>query len=128
MSGQRSSLTSGTPYTEPSYTYRGFQSVPDDPAHPEADQFYGYVFQDTDFYKWIEAVAYSLTQHPDRDLEESADRAINLVCAAQHDSGYLDTYYIINGMDRAFTNLPLRGLCGGEIWAGAGTVQGLSGP
>lgn len=95
----------GAAYTEPSYSCRGFQSVPDNPARPEPDQFYGYVFQDTDFYKWIEAVAYSLTQHPDPALECTADTAIDLVCAAQHDSGYLDTYYIINGMDRAFTNL-----------------------
>ena len=95
----------GPAYAEPSYTYRGFQAIPEDPAHPEPDKFYGYVFQDTDFSKWIEAVAYSLTQHPDSALEETADQAIDLVCAAQHESGYLDTYYIINGMDRSFTNL-----------------------
>ncbi len=35
----------------------------------------------------------------------TADEAIDLVCAAQLENGYLDTYYIINGMDRAFTNL-----------------------
>lgn len=101
----RAKREKGTAYIEPNYTYRGFQSIPDDPAHPEPNKFYGYVFQDTDFSKWIEAVAYSLAQHPDKDLEETADKAIDLVCAAQHDSGYLDTYYIINGMDRAFTNL-----------------------
>ena len=57
------------------------------------------------FSKWIEAVGYSLTQHPDAQLEQTADEAIDLVCAAQLENGYLDTYYIINGMDRAFTNL-----------------------
>lgn len=95
----------GAGYAEPSYTYRGFQAVPEDPAHPDPNKFYGYVFQDTDFSKWIEAVAYSLAQRPDPALEKTADEAIELVCSAQHDSGYLDTYYIINGMDRAFTNL-----------------------
>lgn len=30
---------------------------------------------------------------------------IEIVCAAQAENGYLDTYYIINGMDRIFTNL-----------------------
>lgn len=95
----------GAAYREPAYTFRGFQAVPEDPAHPDPDRFYGFVFQDTDFSKWIEAVAYSLTWHPDPELERTADKAIELVCAAQHDSGYLDTYYIINGMDRAFTNL-----------------------
>ena len=31
------------------------------------------VFQDSDFSKWIEAVGYSLTQHPDPKLEAIAD-------------------------------------------------------
>ena len=92
-------------FVPPSYTYRGFQTLPEDPENPDPDKFYGFLFQDTDFSKWIEAVAYSLTQHPDPALEAAADEAIDLVCAAQDDSGYLDTYYIINGMDRAFTNL-----------------------
>ena len=92
-------------FQEPRYTERGFEILPENPAAPEPDRFYGFVFQDTDFSKWIEAVGYSLTQHPDPELERIADEAIDLVCAAQHDSGYLDTYYILNGMDRSFTNL-----------------------
>ena len=95
----------GAAFQAPSYSYRGFQRAPEDPARPDPDRFYGYVFQDSDFAKWIEAAAYSLSQHPDPELERTADEAIDLVCAAQHESGYLDTYYIINGMDRAFTNL-----------------------
>lgn len=95
----------GSAYTAPTYTFRGFEALPDDPKHPDDDKFYGFVFQDTDFSKWIEAVAYSLTQHPDEKLEATADEAIDIVCAAQLENGYLDTYYIINGMDRSFTNL-----------------------
>ncbi|KFI52803.1 glycoside hydrolase family 127 protein [Bifidobacterium biavatii] len=95
----------GKKFVPPAYTYRGFESKPDDPAHPDPDKFYGFVFQDTDFSKWIEAVGYSLTQHPDAELEKTADAAIDIVCAAQLDNGYLDTYYILNGMDRAFHNL-----------------------
>ncbi|MBR6667012.1 MAG: glycoside hydrolase family 127 protein [Clostridia bacterium] len=92
-------------YVPPKYTYRGFNALPDDPANPEEGRFYGFVFQDTDFSKWIEAVGYSLTQHPDPELEKIADEAIDVVCAAQTPDGYLDTYYIINGMDAALTNL-----------------------
>ena len=95
----------GGDFAPPRYTDRGFQALPEDPAHPDPDAFYGYLFQDSDFSKWIEAVAYSLAQHPDPDLERTADGAIDLVCAAQDESGYLDTYYLINGMDAAFTNL-----------------------
>ena len=95
----------GAAYVAPAYTFRGFEALPEDPAHPDEDKFYGFVFQDTYFSKWIEAVGYSLLQHPDPALEQTADEAIDIVCAAQLENGYLDTYYIINGMDRAFTNL-----------------------
>lgn len=94
----------GEGYVEPKYTFRGFEALPEDPDNLE-DRFYGFVFQDSDFSKWIEAVAYSLMNHPDPELEEIADGAIDIVCAAQQDNGYLDTYYIINGMDKIFTNL-----------------------
>ena len=78
---------------------------PEDRNHMEDDRFYGNVFQDSDFFKWIEAAAYSLTQHPDSELEGTVDEAIDAVCAAQLENGYLDTYYIINDMDYVFTNL-----------------------
>lgn len=94
----------GAAYAEPAYTYRGFEALPEDPQHLE-DKFYGFVFQDTDFSKWIEAVGYSLTQHPDAELERLADSAIDIVCATQQEDGYLDTYYIINGKDKIFSNL-----------------------
>lgn len=89
----------------PRYTDRGFRTLPEDPARPEPDKFYGFVFQDTDLYKWIEAAAYTLAEHPDSDLERMVDEAIELICAAQDESGYLDTYYILGGMDAVFTNL-----------------------
>ncbi len=95
----------GQAFTAPAYTFRGFEVQPQDPEHPDPDRFYGFVFQDSDFFKWIEAVGYSLTAHPDSELERIADEAIDVVCAAQAENGYLDTYYIINGMDRIFTNL-----------------------
>lgn len=95
----------GELYEEPKYTFRGFEALPEDPKNPDPDKFYGFVFQDTDFSKWIEAVAYSLTQYPDESLEKTADEAIDIVCKAQADDGYLDTYYIVNGRDKEFTNL-----------------------
>ncbi len=82
-----------------------FETLPEDPEHPDPGRFYGFVFQDTDLYKWIEAVAYSLIRHPDPDLQSTADEAIRLISEAQAEDGYLDTYYILNGRDREFTNL-----------------------
>ena len=92
-------------FIEPKYSFRGFNALPEEGKEPEDDKFYGFVFQDSDFSKWIEAVGYSLLMHPDAELEKIADEAIDIVCAAQAENGYLDTYYIVNGMDRIFTNL-----------------------
>ena len=99
----------GAAYIEPKYTFRGFEALPENPDKLE-DKFYGFVFQDSDFSKWIEAVGYSLTQHPDAELEKLADSAIDIVCAAQQDDGYLDTYYIINGKDCTVSDILRRAL------------------
>lgn len=57
----------GAAFSEPKYTFRGFEALPEDMNHLE-DKFYGFVFQDSDFSKWIEAVGYTLTNHPDKEL------------------------------------------------------------
>lgn len=72
-------------------------------AHPDA--FHGWVFQDSDVYKWLESVAFSLSVRPDAELEKKADEMISLVCAAQLDNGYLDTLYVINNREEIFSNL-----------------------
>lgn len=69
------------------------------------NRFYGFVFQDTDFSKWIEAVGYQLAMKPDSQLEQLADKAIEIVCDAAMEDGYLDTCYIINNPSKRFTNL-----------------------
>ena len=49
--------------------------------------------------------AYSLTWHPDAELEKTVDGAIDDIVAAQQPDGYMDTYYIINGLEKRWTNL-----------------------
>lgn len=71
----------------------------------DTNAFHGWVFQDSDAYKWIEAAAYSLQNHPDDNLKQQADEYIDIICDAQLDNGYLDTLYIINNRDEIFTNL-----------------------
>ena len=85
----------------PSGVVRNFRIV----AGKAKGDFTGYRFQDSDLGKWLEAVAYSLISHPDAKLERTADRVIDLVAEAQHEDGYLDTYYQINGIDKRWTNL-----------------------
>ena len=52
----------------------------------------GYVFQDSDIYKWLEAVAWELGRRPNRDLSALADQAITLIAAAQLPNGYINSY------------------------------------
>lgn len=89
------------------------ESVPTYPAdkwcydenNSDTNAFHGWVFQDSDVYKWLEAVGYSLTNEPDTELEKKADEIIDIICKAQLSNGYLDTLYIINNRDETFTNL-----------------------
>ena len=71
----------------------------------DENAFHGWVFQDSDVYKWLEAVGFSLSNQPDAELEAKADEIIDLVCNAQLENGYLDTLYIINNRNNIFENL-----------------------
>lgn len=89
------------PDTEPSHAIKNFKIA----AGEEEGEFRGYVFQDSDVAKWLEAVSYSLTIKPDAELEKTADGVIDLIGRAQRDDGYLDTYYLIEKKGEEFTNL-----------------------
>lgn len=69
------------------------------------NSFLGWVFQDSDLYKWIEAASYTLENYPDSALEAEIDRAVDLICKAQEEDGYLNTFYTINNPKERFTNL-----------------------
>lgn len=51
-----------------------------------------YPFDDTDVYKLIEGVSYSLQVKPDKALEASVDTLIAIIAAAQEPDGYLYTF------------------------------------
>jgi DUF1680 family protein len=86
---------------EPSYAIRNFRIA----AGLEQGEFGGWVFQDSDLYKWLEAVAYSLRSHPDPELENTADGAIDLIGQAQRDDGYINTYFTIKEPGKEWTNM-----------------------
>lgn len=111
---------------EPSYSLRNFKLAADciekrrngikttifptdewfyKPNSKNENSFYGWVFQDSDLYKWIEAVSYSLQNTEDKNLESLADKAIDLICKAQTESGYINSFYTINNPEKVFTNL-----------------------
>ncbi|MGF7048661.1 DUF1680 family protein [Paenibacillus sp. DS2015] len=86
---------------EPSFAIRNFRIA----AGKEEGNFEGFVFQDSDLAKWLEAVAYSLTRHSDPSLEAIADEAIDLIGEAQQADGYINTYFTIEAPDKRWTNL-----------------------
>ena len=68
-------------------------------------EFYGMVFQDSDVAKWLEGAAYTLAQCPDEELERRCDEIIELIGQAQHDDGYLNTYFTVKEPDKRWKNL-----------------------
>ncbi|MFZ0532002.1 MAG: beta-L-arabinofuranosidase domain-containing protein, partial [Anaerolineales bacterium] len=52
----------------------------------------GYVFQDSDIYKWLEAVAWEMGKEPDKELSSMTDQAISLIATAQRPNGYINSY------------------------------------
>ena len=68
-------------------------------------EFEGYVFQDSDLAKWLEAAAYSLMLRPDEQLERTCDDLIALISRAQQPDGYLNTYYTVKEPGKRWTNL-----------------------
>ena len=65
----------------------------------------GVVFQDTDLYKWLESVAYTIAGGKGEQFESLADEVIELVGRAQEPDGYLNTYFTVNAPERKWKNL-----------------------
>ena len=66
---------------------------------------YGWLFQDSDVYKWLEAASNSYAIHPDEKLLSMMDEVISLIEAAQDEDGYISTYYQINNPKLKFRRL-----------------------
>ncbi|MDR0897515.1 MAG: glycoside hydrolase family 127 protein [Oscillospiraceae bacterium] len=98
---QWEALNDRVPDGEPSHCIKNFRIA----AREAEGDFAGFVFQDSDLAKWLEAVAYQLAQRPDAALQAQADAAIDLIAKAQQPDGYLNTHFIIKGLDKRWTNL-----------------------
>lgn len=56
-------------------------------------EHFGWFFQDSDVYKWLEATGYALITQPNAQLENLADEVIDLLALAQDESGYINSYF-----------------------------------
>jgi uncharacterized protein len=80
---------------------RNFEKV----AAKKGEKHEGIYYDDSDVYKALEAIAYSLKNHPDKELEKKADEWVDKIAAAQLPDGYLNTYYTLGDITRRWTNM-----------------------
>jgi len=80
-----------------------------------------HIFWGSDICKWIEAASYSITTHPDSQLDSLIDGLVGLMMKAQQPDGYLNTYYTVVEPEKRWTNL--RGshelYCAGHLFEAA---------
>lgn len=98
---QRDILNDRIPDAAPSHAIENFLIA----AGEKEGRFYGEIFQDSDLFKWLEAVGNILLTHPDSDMEAEADRVIEIIEKAQQKDGYLNTYFTIEAPEKKWTNV-----------------------
>lgn len=91
---------------------RNDSSIPNEKSHAienfriaageKKGHHYGWVFQDSDVYKWLEAAAYTLQNDMDENLKDIADSVVDLIGKAQEEDGYLGTYFSVEEPERKF--------------------------
>ena len=80
----------------------------------------GIFFDDSDVYKALEGIAYSLINNPNPELEKKADEWIDKMAAAQQPDGYINTYYTLTGLDKRWTNMDKHEMyCAGHMMEAA---------
>ncbi|RFS20722.1 glycoside hydrolase family 127 protein [Chitinophaga silvatica] len=95
---------------------RNFEKV----ARKQGERHEGIYFDDSDVYKALEAISYSLKTHPDAELQKTADEWIDKIAAAQQPDGYLNTFYTLNGLDKRWTDMEKHeDYCAGHLFEAA---------
>jgi uncharacterized protein len=80
---------------------RNFEKV----ATKKGEKHEGIYYDDSDVYKALEAIAYSLKNHPDKELEKKADEWVDKIAAAQLPDGYLNTFYTLGDLQKRWTDM-----------------------
>jgi len=95
-------LRSGHAQLEASGTLRNFRLV----AGTERGEASGMIFQDSDVYKWLEAVAFELGREEDAELRAMAREVTDLVASAQLEDGYLNSVHTLrHSAEERYTKL-----------------------
>lgn len=76
----------------------------------------GIFFDDSDVYKALEGMAYSLINNPDPELEAKCDEWIAKFAAAQRPDGYINTFYTLIGLDNRWKDMDRHEMyCAGHM-------------
>ena len=76
----------------------------------------GIYFDDSDVYKAMEGIAYSLINNPNKEYETLLDHWIDLIAKSQQPDGYLNTFYTLNHPDKRWTDMEKHEMyCGGHM-------------
>lgn len=98
---QWKALNDKVPGAIPSNAIKNFRIA----AGEVEDEFGGRVFQDSDVYKWLEAVGYQLGLGENNELESIADKVIDLIGKTQQPDGYVNTYFTVKAPEERWSNL-----------------------
>ena len=83
---------------------RNFEKV----ARKKGEKHEGIFYDDSDVFKALEAIAYSLKNRPDSALEKKADEWIDKIAAAQLPDGYLNTYFTLTDLSKRWTDMSMH--------------------
>lgn len=67
--------------------------------------FQGIYFNDSDVYKWLEGAVWSLGTHPNPELQQIVETAVDEISAAQQPDGYLNTYFMYDLEGERWSNI-----------------------
>lgn len=74
-------------------------------AEGKHEGYKGLLFTDSDLYKTLEGISYTLAAHPNPALDKRVDEIIAMIAAAQQPDGYIDTWFQVTRPQDKFKNL-----------------------
>jgi len=77
-------------------------------ARKKGEKHEGIFYDDSDVFKALEAMAYSLKTHPSTEMEAKCDEWIDKIAAAQQPDGYLNTMYTLNEPQNRYTDMSMH--------------------
>ena len=77
-------------------------------ARKKGEPHEGIFYDDSDVFKALEAMSYSLKTHPSAEMEKKCDEWIDKIEAAQQPDGYLNTWYTLKGLQDRYTDMSMH--------------------